>query len=173
LNGIVLVGPRGSGKSAVGKALSECLGWRFVDADEQLQQRAGKTIRELFDTEGEAGFRLREATLLAELLSLSHVVLATGGGVVLRPENRAALRTAALVVWLQADAETLWQRIVADSSTAATRPNLAGGGLDEVRQVLATREPLYREVAHIALDTCGRSPAALAEVLMAHWAARS
>src|SRR5215218_9277728 len=134
---LVLVGPRGSGKSSAGRLLAESLGWRFVDAHEELQRRAGRTVREVFAAEGEAGFREREAALLAELCALEQAVIATGGGAVLRADNRARLREAGPVVWLTADVDTLWSRIDADAASAETRPALLGGGREEVERVVA------------------------------------
>ena len=112
---IALVGPRGSGKSSVGPALARLLGWTFLDADAELEARAGLSIRAIFEAEGETGFRRRESEILAELCLLPRHVLATGGGVILRPENRALLRRCARVVWLTADVETLSRRLGQDA----------------------------------------------------------
>jgi len=122
-----------------------------------LEQRAGRSIRELFAVEGEAGFRDREAGLLEELAALRRHVVATGGGVVLREANRPLLRRG-FVVWLRADAETLWCRVHADATTAARRPNLGAGGRAEVVEVLQVRDPLYRACADVSVTTAGRAP---------------
>lgn len=169
MNRLVLIGPRGSGKTSVAAVVAARLGWDWVDADAELQRRAGRTVRELFATEGEAGFRDREAAILAELCRLDRVVIATGGGAVLRDANRALLRESGVVVWLTADPETLYRRITADDTSADTRPNLGPGGLEEVRQVLAAREPLYRQCAHHAIETAGQSPGAVAEAVISAW----
>jgi shikimate kinase len=159
---IFLIGPRGSGKSTVAALLAERLGMTWVDADALLEQQAGQTIRAIFATEGEAGFRHREAELLAELchgsVSRAGQVIATGGGVVLRGENRRLLRQAGFVVWLTADIDTLWRRISEDVSTRERRPNLGVGGREEVAQVVADREPLYRECAHLTIDSSQQTP---------------
>ncbi len=159
---IFLIGYRGSGKTSVARLLGERLGWQWLDADSVLESRHGKSIRQIFAEEGEAGFRDKEAALLEELSRLEKYVIATGGGVVLRPANRDKLRPG-LVVWLTADAATLWQRINGDSTTAARRPNLTVGGLAEVEELLRQREPHYRACAGVIVDTVGRAPEAIVE----------
>ena len=156
---VFLIGPRGSGKSTVARLLAADLGWSWVDADVLLEGRAGLSIREIFAAEGEAGFRRREADTLAELCGLECHVIATGGGVVLRPENRELLKRSGAVVWLTGDIDTLWGRINEDATTAARRPVLTVGGRDEVAELVAAREPLYRECASVVIDTTGRTPA--------------
>lgn len=158
-----LVGPRGSGKSTVARLMAGRLGWSWLDADVVLERRAGQTVREIFASEGEAGFRRRESELLAELCGLDHHVIATGGGVVLSAENRERLTRSGVVFWLTGSAEALWRRICADASTAERRPALAGGGLAEVEQILTAREPLYRACAAHAIDTTTATPEEVAE----------
>jgi shikimate kinase len=165
---LFLIGARGSGKTTVAARLAEGLNWACLDADDVLEQRAGQSIRAIFDSEGEAGFRDREAAILEELCGREKAVIATGGGAVLRPENRQRLRQAGAVVWLCADVDTLWQRIAADSSSGERRPALLGvGGREEVATVLARREALYRECAHLAVHTAGRTPAEVAAEVLA------
>jgi shikimate kinase len=163
---IFLIGYRGSGKTSVAQALAGRLGWDWLDADTVLEARHGRTIREIFAEEGEAGFRDKEAALLEELCQRERHVIATGGGVVLRPANRERLARG-LVVWLTADAATLWQRINADGTTAARRPNLTVGGLSEVEELLRQREPLYRECASLVVDTASKTPDAIADDILA------
>jgi shikimate kinase len=169
---LFLIGPRGSGKTTVAALLAESLGWAWVDADAIVEERAGCSIRDIFAAEGEAGFRAREAAVLEELCGRERAVIATGGGVVLRPENRRRLREAGHVVWLRADCETLWRRISTDGSTGGRRPALLGGGPEEVAAVVAQREPLYRECAHAAVETAGRAPAEVAAEVLAGLAGR-
>ena len=164
---IILIGYRGSGKTTVARLTAERLSWDWLDADPYLEARHGKTIRQIFAEEGEASFRDKEAALLAELCQRDRCVIATGGGVVLRPENREQLRQSGnLIVWLTADAATLWQRISTDATTAERRPNLTVGGLPEVEELLRGREPLYRECAHVAIDTAALTPAAIAAAIV-------
>src|SRR5438445_2457666 len=144
---IFLIGPRGSGKSTVAKLVAKELGWEWTDADAELESRAGRTIRDVFVAEGEEGFRRREAEVLAELCQRHRLVVATGGGVVLREDNRELLKKG-WAVWLTADAGTLWRRISGDATSAERRPALTGaGGKSEVELLLRTREPLYRACA--------------------------
>ena len=168
---LFLIGPRGSGKSTVARLVAEQLRWQWLDADDELEKRHGQSIRALFASEGEAGFRDKESAILAELCRLSRHVLATGGGVVLREANRDLLRASGRVVWLTADVDTLWRRLQADTSTAERRPALTVGGREEIDEVLRVREPLYRSCADLIVETAGRSPAeAAADIL--RWASR-
>jgi len=169
-NRVYLIGPRGSGKSTVGRLLAERLGWAFVDADEALEGAAGKSVAELFATEGEAGFRAREIDLLRELATLEKHVIACGGGVVLRPENRGVLRDTGHCVWLTGAPETLCQRLECDPTTAKRRPALTElAGRAEIEKLLREREPLYREVSHLTVATDGRSPADVVSAILTAW----
>jgi shikimate kinase len=155
---ILLVGYRGSGKSTVARLLADLLGWASIDADDEIEHRAGMTIRQLFETEGEAGFRRRESAILGELCQLQDHVIATGGGVVLSAANREQLKRAGRVVWLTADVETIRDRMEKDHSTSERRPALTVGGRAEIEELLRVREPLYRAVADHIVDTSGRMP---------------
>jgi shikimate kinase len=170
---IVLIGYRGSGKTTVGRVLAGRLGWDFADADAVLEDRYATTIRDIFAAEGEAGFRDKEAAVLADLCRRTDTVLATGGGVVLRDENRARLNAHGFVAWLTADPETLFERIQADATTAARRPALAGGGLAEVEALLAVREPLYRSCADVVVPAGALSPERAADAILAAWTSTS
>jgi shikimate kinase len=164
---IVLIGYRGSGKTHIGRKLANLLWMEFVDTDMLLVERAGRTIREIFEAEGEAGFRQREADIVSEVARRENVVIAAGGGAILRPDNVAALRKHGKIVWLKADPETLHARIQADAASNANRPNLtAGGGLEEVRRLLDQRTPLYAaaaagggvtlDVTHLSIDDAAK-----------------
>lgn len=160
---VFLIGYRGTGKSTVARLLAERLGWAWSDADALLETRAGLSVRQIFASEGEAGFRERESLLLAELCGMERLVIATGGGVILRPANRELIRAGGIAVWLTADPSTLWDRLEGDATTAERRPTLTVGGRAEVEQLLRDREPHYRACAHFAVDTVGRSPEHVAE----------
>ena len=162
---LTLIGYRGCGKSTVASLLASRLGVAAVDADEVLERRAGTTIAALVAERGEAAFRDLESELLAELLAERSVILATGGGVVLREANRVLLRGRGRpVVWLDAAADVVRSRLAADPATAARRPGLSGGDpLAEVAVTLAAREPLYRSCADVRFDTGCEPPGLIAE----------
>jgi shikimate kinase len=139
----------------LGQRLAEELRWSFVDLDERIVERAGMSIREIFATQGEGGFRQMETQQLQGILQLKNHVISLGGGAILAEQNRQAIKSAGhVVIYLRAEPEVLHRRIIADPATAAQRPGLThlGGSIDEVRQLLAYREPLYREVKNIELD---------------------
>ena len=163
---LFLTGYRGTGKSTVARLLAGRLGWRWVDADDVVEERAGRTIRQIFEDEGEAGFRRRESAVLEELCGLAGHVIATGGGAVLSPANRERMRRAGRVVWLTAEPETIRRRLDDDAATAARRPNLTVGGLPEIKELLKAREPLYRAAADVAIATDGRTPEDVAAAVL-------
>jgi shikimate kinase len=150
---VTLIGYRGSGKSTVAEALATRLGWEWIDADAVIEESAGRNIREIFASEGESGFRRREREALAGLLQGQKLVLAAGGGAILNADTRREMQAAGPVVWLQASVGVLSARIAADPTTAQRRPNLIGGGTDEIARLLAEREPLYRECASYTIYT--------------------
>lgn len=152
---VFLIGYRCTGKTTVARLLAEKLGWAWVDADEVLETRFSTTIREVFATEGEAGFRDKEEKIFTELCLLRRHIIATGGGVVLRGINRQRMREAGFVVWLTADAQTIWKRLQADPSSEDRRPPLLDGGLAEIEKMLIMREPIYRASADFVISTTG------------------
>lgn len=162
---LTLIGYRGCGKSTVAGLLAHRLGVPAVDADEELERRAGTTIAALVVDRGEEAFRTLEAEVLAHLLAGEPLILATGGGVVLREANRLLLRDRGRpIVWLDAAADVVRARLAADPSTILRRPAL--GGIDplaEVAATLAAREPLYRACADVRFDTGGEPPERIAE----------
>jgi shikimate kinase len=165
---IFLIGYRGTGKSTVARLLAERLKLAWLDADEVLERRAGKTIAEIFATDGETAFRDWETTVVADLAARENLVVALGGGAILRAENRRAISGRGRTVWLRAGVETLARRIAADAVTAARRPNLtAAGGPAEIEQLLAAREQHYRACAEFAVDTEGKTPEQVAAEIAA------
>jgi shikimate kinase len=163
---LVLIGYRGTGKTTVAQQLALRLGWDWCDSDVEVELRAGKSIAAQFADEGEPAFRDREAQVIAELVTRPRTVIAAGGGVVLRPENRRAIASAGGVVWLTASVETIAARVAADASTAARRPNLLAGGEAEIRQLLAERTPLYEQSATISVATDDRRPGDIAQEIV-------
>jgi shikimate kinase len=162
---IFLIGMMGSGKSTVGRQLARACRFEFVDCDKELERRSGVAIATIFELEGEAGFRARESKLLAELVQRPRLVLATGGGAVLRPENRGVLRGHGLVVFLDAAPEELARRIARDG----TRPLLqVADPRARIRELLAVRQPLYREAAHVVFRSGAANPARVVERIVAH-----
>ncbi len=158
---IALIGYRGSGKTTTGRRLADRLWHPFVDSDDLIVRKAGKTIHEIFAERGEAGFRDLEAAVVAEVCKLPEHVVALGGGAVVREENRRAIKDAGMkVIYLHCDPEELANRIASDPDSAVTRPSLTalGGGVDEIRAVLAEREPIYRAVMTAELDVTHLSP---------------
>ncbi len=158
---IALLGYRGSGKSTVGRRLADRLWQPFVDTDELVVRKAGMPIRDIFANQGEAAFRDLESEVVAEVCKLPEHVIALGGGAVMREENRRALKDAGLkLIYLRCEPDELVKRIGADPSTGEMRPDLTelGGGIEEVRKVLAEREPVYRSVMTGELDVTHLSP---------------
>jgi len=150
---LFLVGPMGAGKTTIGRRLARKLGYEFVDCDRVLEQRTGVDIPLIFELEGEEGFRNRECTLLDELTQKQRVVLATGGGAVLRPENRAHLLCRGFVVYLQTSVEEQLRRTQHDTNRPLLQTPDRRAKLEELRQF---RDPLYREVADLAICTDNR-----------------
>ena len=166
LRHVVLVGPMGSGKTTLGRALAAKTALTFEDVDARIAADAGCDIPAIFADEGEAGFRSRESHALAAVLAGAPAVIATGGGAVLSQANRDAMRDAGHVVYLQVDAATQLARLVGNTG----RPLLQGDDrAATLARLQAQREPLYRDVAHHCLDTSGMDTdaavAALAQLL--------
>lgn len=151
---IYLIGYRCTGKTSVGKALANHLGWTFIDADIALVERYGITISEIVSTEGWDSFRNKESTVLKHLSALNDHVVATGGGVILRKENVALLKKSGVVIWLKASKETIKKRMLADEATKAQRPSLTEFDLDkEISETLTMRDPLYTDAMDFSVDT--------------------
>jgi shikimate kinase len=165
---ITLIGYRATGKSTVGRLLAHRLGWTCVDTDEEVHQLTGRAIRDIFQSEGEAAFRRYESQVIQNLTRRHKLVVAAGGGAVLDPDNRRALSMAGPLVWLTASPDTLRRRLEQDPSTAVLRPSLTSNSvMDEIEQVLTERLPIYRACADVTIDTEGREPRELVEMILA------
>ena len=160
---VFLVGPMGAGKTTVGKRLAAELGLDFVDSDHEIELRTGAKIPWIFDIEGESGFRKREKEVVRSLTASTGIVLATGGGVVLDAENRARLVSRGLVIYLTAPIERLLERTARDRN----RPLLqTEDPRSRLEAILRERDPLYREVADIVVDTSATHIRALVQELV-------
>jgi shikimate kinase len=159
---IFLIGLMGAGKTSVGRLLAKRFDKTFYDCDHEIERRTGVKISVIFEIEGEPGFRVRESAVLRELADLNDIVLATGGGAVLREENRHLLRQQGTVVYLRAALEDLWQRTRHDRNRPllqTTDPRV------KLEQLFIQRDPLYREVATLIVDTGNQSLRSLAHRL--------
>ncbi len=155
---IFLVGPMGSGKSAVGRHLAKILGLPFLDSDTEIENRTGVDIPFIFEKEGEAGFRRREREVIEALTGQSGIVLATGGGAILTDQNRKFLGARGTVVYLHATVEQQEKR----TRRGRERPLLQGGDRSQILQeLMQIRDPLYRAIADIVVETDGRSVSAV------------
>jgi len=162
---IALIGLMGAGKSATARALGERLGVAVADLDEMIEAESGESIARLFENPGEAWFRTREGELLAQALDARVGVVACGGGVVLDPRHRALLRSRCRVVWLEVDPAEASRRVALDG---VARPLLAGApASDRLTELLVARRPLYEESAAFRVSTDGRSPAQVADAVLA------
>jgi shikimate kinase len=160
---VFLVGPMGSGKSAVGRQLARLLALAFVDADSEIERRTGVDISYIFEREGEPGFRQREAAVIDELTSRAGVVLATGGGAVLDPRTRDRLRERGRVVYLRASVNQQLMRI----RHSTHRPLLANPDpRGTLERLMVERAPLYEDIATVAVDTDGRKVRAVVEEIV-------
>ena len=173
---VILFGYRGSGKTVVGRLTAQRLGWPFVDVDEEVRRGfGGMSIAEIWSKHGEPAFRQAEAQAVVEICRRDGQVIALGGGTLMQAKAREVItgRAEDLKVYLQAPPEILQQRIAADPGTRIDRPNLTtlGGGLEEIRAVLARRDPIYRSAANHLLEVTDLGPEAAAKTI-AGWVRR-
>lgn len=155
---IFLIGPMGVGKSTIGRMLSTHLKMPFFDSDREIEYATGADIPWIFDVEGEAGFRAREARMIDSLSHHDGIILATGGGAILNPESRKILRERGQVVYLRASVSQQLERTGKDKN----RPLLQiADPLAKIKELIKIRDPLYRETAHITIDTNRRGPRAV------------
>lgn len=164
---IILIGYRATGKSTVGRLLAEKLGLPFLDLDQYLVQKMGRSIKEAVAEKGWAYFRAREKEALLEMASRGPLVLACGGGTVLHEKEFDFLKKGALVVWLSAQPETIAERLSRDSSTKENRPSLTGKDiLEEIKEVLTSRLALYQKFADLVIKTDHHSPKEVVKLIM-------
>lgn len=162
---IFLVGPMGAGKSTIGREVARALKLNFFDTDQEIEARTGADITWIFDIEGESGFRKREASVIDELTQLSNMVLATGGGAIVTPENRTALAARGTVVYLYTSLESQYERTRHDEK----RPLLQTDDVwQRLQDLWAHREPLYQEIADISFNTEGLSVKVVANEIVGH-----
>ena len=153
-NNIVLVGPMGSGKTTVGRRLAYELNQDFFDTDHEIIDKTGVTIDHIFDIEGEEGFRERESKILENLCQMSNIILATGGGIVIKPKNREILKNSGLVIYLSSSVDQLLRR----TAKSKTRPLLENSTdrRKTITDLVEARDLYYREVASLVIDTTGK-----------------
>ena len=167
---LFLVGYRCCGKTSVGRLLADRFGWRFVDTDALVVERAGSDIAAMIEGEGWAFFRRLETRILKDVCRRSGQVVATGGGIVLAPENTALMRRCGKVVWLQAQPETILRRMATDPASPGQRPALSDDPVaEEVVRTLAERRPLYTAAMDKTWFTDDHSPDQLAGMIQAAW----
>lgn len=165
---LTLIGYRATGKTTLARLVAERLRWDWIDADVEIERRAGRSIAKIFAEQGEPAFRDIEAQVIADLCRRDRLVLAAGGGAPLRSESRRAMREAGLVVWLTARPETILARMTGDSTTTTRRPELTDKGpLAEIVHLLEVRTPIYQESSHLQLDTEGKTLDELVEAIIA------
>ncbi len=166
LNNIVLVGPMGSGKTTVGRRLAKNLKVDFIDTDHEIIDKTGVNIDHIFDVEGEEGFRKRESKVLTELCNKSNIVLATGGGAVLLEENRSTIKKVESVIYLSSSVDQLLRR----TSKSKTRPLLENSTnrRKTISNIIDSRDPLYREVATIIINTNGKKLYEVIKEILTH-----
>lgn len=167
---LYLIGYRGSGKSTAGALVASQLGYPHWDTDDLIESRTGLSIQQVFSTFGQAEFRKLETEIIRTFKPDQSAVVSLGGGAVLVAENRDRLRTTGLLVWLQATAETLFERIHGDARTPDRRPALSDrSGLEEVQMLLKEREPIYAACADFTVNIEKLSVAEVAEAIVRWW----
>lgn len=167
---VYLIGYRGSGKTSVAQPLAEILGWETLDSDDEIETLAGTTIREIFESEGEVGFRKIEAAVIEGVAMLDSTVVALGGGAILDARTRKRIGETGKVVWLQVSPEIAHRRIASDEKSPDQRPDLTqSGGIREIEQMLEIRTPIYQSCANLTLDADQATPDQLATQIFDHF----
>jgi len=164
-NNIFLIGPMGAGKSSVGQRLAKKLNMQFLDSDQEIERRTGASVNLIFEIEGERGFRRREKDIIDELTNKTGIVLATGGGAVLDPENRMVLVKRGVVIYLRTGLEQLVRRTSRDSKRPLLKTDDPAAKL---RELLEKRGPLYEDMADMIVDTDQRLPQSIVDEIAGH-----
>jgi shikimate kinase len=161
---VLLIGMMGAGKSTTGWLLAQRLGWPYLDSDEEIQRQTGKTVPEIWKSEGEAAFRVQESKALAQACSSpSPVVVSVAGGAVLDPENQRLIRRSGLIVWLRAEVVTLARRVGGGEG----RPLLEGGPVAALTRLSEVRAPIYAELADLVFDVDRVAPPKVVDEIIA------
>ena len=163
---LILIGPMGAGKSTIGRRLAETLRRQFRDSDQVIEERTGACIPWIFEKEGEAGFRCREKAVLQELCAADDLVIATGGGAVLDPENRRTMARSGMVVYLTVNLDEQLERVCRDSNRPLLQTPDPRARLEALNR---ERDPLYRETAHLVVTTDGRHLRRAIRTIVRHW----
>ena len=165
---VTLIGYRGTGKSTVAPLLAEAFGWTSIDSDIEIEHRAGRTIADIFASDGEPVFRQLERQTIVDLLNITSQVLSVGGGAILNAETRRDLKTAGPVIWLTATIDTICERIHGDTMTQQRRPNLTDhtDPREEIAAVLSARQELYADAATHTVATDDRQPEQICDAII-------
>ncbi len=164
---IALIGYRATGKTTIGKKLSEILAWNFADTDNIIEEKELNTIEDIVNKQGWEYFRQLEASVLRSMASQDQVVVSTGGGIILAEENRKILKKHFFVVWLQASSDVIKMRLMNDSEKHQQRPSLSGKNIiDEVDKILESRLKLYRDTADITVSTEKYDPDEVIDIII-------
>ncbi|MEC7565058.1 MAG: shikimate kinase [Planctomycetota bacterium] len=156
---VFLTGYRATGKTSVARSIAEQLDMPWFDSDRLIEEAAEMSIADLFALESEEGFRDRETAVIRQLAEGENQIVSLGGGAIVRPENRKILQGRGMIVWLQASADKIYERLTQDPQTECQRPDLtAQGGIDEIRILLQRRQPWYESVADFFVNTDDLSP---------------
>ncbi len=162
MNNIFFIGLMGAGKTTIGRLIAKQMGMTFYDSDHEIEVKTGVKIPLIFELEGEAGFRKRESAVIEELSQLKNIVLATGGGAVLLPENRQCLKNNGKIIYLRGNVHDLWLRTRNDKS----RPLLQGGNMKQkLEKLYAERDPIYTALADCIVDTGPQSAAEITQFI--------
>lgn len=169
ISNVYLVGLMGSGKTTIGRILAKRLGLAFLDTDREVEERTGVSIPTIFEIEGEGGFRKRESQVVEDCTRMSNTIVATGGGIVLRPENRENLTRSGFVVYLNVPPHILWERTRTDRNRPLLRVD---DPLSKLQQLFAQRDPLYREVADLVIDGSRINAQGIMQLLLKEFGSR-